>query len=85
MKQLVQTVTSLTVMKFYHFDSMFELAVSLYLNKTSEQMKLHVDLLSVILALQQVCFLGGWGYGGNFLTDDFENATSNSLPNCWTL
>lgn len=51
----------------------------LYLNKTSEQMKLHVDLLSVILALQQVCFLGGWGYGGNFLTYDFEDATSNSL------
>jgi hypothetical protein len=66
MKQLVQTVTSLTVMKFYHFDSMFELAMLLYLNKKSEQMKLHVDLLSVILALQQVCFLGGWGYGGNF-------------------
>jgi hypothetical protein len=66
MKQLVQTVTSLIVMKFYHFDSMFELAMSLYLNKTPEQMKLHVDLLSVILALQQVCFFWGWGYGGNF-------------------
>ncbi len=65
MKQLVQTVTSLTVMNFYHFDSMFELAI-LYLNKMSEQMKLHVDLLSVILVLQQVCFFGGWGYGGNF-------------------
>ncbi len=66
MKQLVQTVTSLIVMKFYHFDSMFELAMSLYSNKTPEQMKLHVDLLSVILALQQVCFFWGWGYGGNF-------------------
>jgi hypothetical protein len=40
---------------------MFELAMSLYLNKTPEQMKLHVDLLSVILALQQVCFFLGLG------------------------
>ncbi len=66
-----------SVMNFYHFDSTFELAI-LYWNKMSEQMKLHVDLLSVILVLQQVCFFGA-GVMVAILAYDFEDATSNSL------